>query len=45
VAADARKGRLWAGKEIIDQRIDKAIAQDTRESSYGSTIWTAPLLR
>ena len=45
VADGERNGRLWAAKEIIDQRIDEVIDQDPREFGYGSTIWTAPLLR
>jgi hypothetical protein len=45
VADGARNGRLWAAKEIIDQRIAEVIDQDPREFGYGSTIWTAPLLR
>jgi hypothetical protein len=45
VADGERNGRLWAAKEINDQRIDEVIDQDPREFGYGSTIWTAPLLR
>jgi transposase len=45
VADAARQGRPRTAKEIIDPLIDEVIDQDPRELGYGSTIWTAPLLR
>src|SRR5262245_4953500 len=45
VADGVRQGRPRTAKEIIDPLIDEVIEQDPRELGYGSTIWTAPLLR
>jgi transposase len=45
VADGARQGRPRTAKEIIDPLIDEVVDQDPREFGYGSTIWTAPLLR
>jgi transposase len=45
VADGARQGRPRTAKEIIDPLIDEVIDQDPRALGYGSTIWTAPLLR
>jgi transposase len=45
VADGARQGRPRTAKEIIDPLIDEVIDQDPRGLGYGSTIWTAPLLR
>ena len=41
----ARKGRLYAAKEVSDALIDGVIDQDRREFGYGSIMLAAPLLR